>query len=259
MVFFFILCFVFTQELQELGLQGCQQAACVCWGLGRGIKSSPLSSQGCSRGSKHAGTAKGGGCGVFLGCTTVYQDTDPICVSGENIPEQLGPEERREGNTDIPGLTQHGGGCPAEGQLATAAGFAHILPKNKHLQPRGPQGCLWVLERRRNLRCEFVWGCSGSRSKRSKAHAQGTGGAVQINTEGFAFCSFMANVGMGTCQAGLLDRLLTDRSKRSSRGKCRCGKFRKSLQSSRCPPKCTPGLRQQWHLLCQVWLHTFSR
>lgn len=180
---------------------------------------------------------------MFLGCTTVYQDTDPICVSGENIPEQPGPEERREGNTDIPGLTQHGGGCPAEGQLATAAGFAHILPKNKHLQPRGPQGCLWVLERRRNLRCEFVWGCSGSRSERSKAHAQGTGGAVQINTEGFAFCSFMANVGMGTCQAGLLDRLLTDRSKRSSRGECRCGKFRKSLQSSRCPPKCTPGVK----------------
>lgn len=72
----------------------------------------------------------GGACGVFLRCMTGYQDTDPICVSGGEIPEQLGQRTREE-NMDILGLTQHKGGYPAEGQLATAAGFAHILPKNK--------------------------------------------------------------------------------------------------------------------------------
>lgn len=67
------------------------------------------------------------------------------------------------------------------------------------------------------------------RAGATRRMAQGTSGAVQINTDGFAFCSFMENVDMGTCQAGLLDRLqlLTDRSKRSSRGMCCRGKFRK--------------------------------
>lgn len=159
-----------------------------------------------------------------MGCTTVYQDTDPICVSEGDIPEQLGPEERREGNTDIPGLTQHGGGHPAGGQLATAAGFAHILPKNKHLRTRGPQGCLWALETPRNLRCGFVSGCSGSRSKCSRAHRAPVGPCRQT------LMDLPSAHSQPTWQwAGLLGRLqpLADRSKRSSRGKCHGGKFRK--------------------------------
>lgn len=170
----------------------------MCWGLGRGIKNNPLISQGCSCGSKHAGTAKEGELVVcFWGARHCTRTLTPYVCLGGDIPEQLGPEERREGNTDIPGLTQHGGGYPAGGQLATAAGFAHILPENKHLRTRGPQGCLWALETPRNLRCGFVSGCSGSRSKCSRAHAQGTRGAVQTNTDGFAFCSFTANVATG--------------------------------------------------------------
>lgn len=94
---------------------------------------------------------------------------------------------------------------------------------------RSHRGVCGRCKQPRNLRCEFVSCCSGSKSRCYEAHAQGTSGAVQINTDGFASCSFMENVEMGTCQAGLLGRLqlLTGRSKRSCRGKCRGGKFRK--------------------------------
>lgn len=132
---------------------------------------------------------------MFLGCMTVYQDTDPICVSGGDIPEQLGPEERREGNTDIPGLTQHGGGHPAGGQLATAAGFAHILPKNKHLRTPGATGVSVGVGNAQEFTlrvCVGLWWIQ----EQVLQSTQGTSGAVQTNTDGFAF-SFTANVAMG--------------------------------------------------------------
>lgn len=90
--------------------------------------------------------------------------------------------------------------------------------------PRGPQGCLWVLETPRNLRCGFVSGCSGSRSKCSGAHRAPGGLCRQTLTD------LPSAHSQPTWQwAGLLGRLqpLADRSMRSSRGKCHGGKFRK--------------------------------
>lgn len=89
--------------------------------------------------------------------------------------------------------------------------------------PRGPQGCLWALETPRNLRCGFVSGCSGSRNKCSRAHRAPVGLCRQTLMD-------LPSHSRPTWQwAGLLGRLqpLADRSKRSSRGKCRGGKFRK--------------------------------
>lgn len=65
---------------------------------------------------------------------TVCQDSVPTCVAGGDIPEQQRGKHKYSW-----------GWIPAEGQLATAAGFAHILPKNKSWQSQEPQGCLWAL------------------------------------------------------------------------------------------------------------------
>lgn len=165
---------------------------------------------------------------MFLGCRTRYQDSDPTYVPGGDIPEQLG-QRTREGNTDIPGLTQHGMDTQQKDNWPQLQALPTSSLKINNGRARSHRGVCGRCKQPRNLRCEFVLCCSGSKSRCYEAHAQGTSGAVQINTDGFASCSFMENVEMGTCQAGLLGRLqlLTGRSKRSCRGKCRGGKFRK--------------------------------
>lgn len=80
---FFILCFVFMQDLQELGLQDYQQAACVSWRLGRGIKKGPSRSQGCSCVSKHPGVAKEGLVVCFWGARQCTRTLTPrVCLGG---------------------------------------------------------------------------------------------------------------------------------------------------------------------------------
>lgn len=58
--FFFHSLFCFRARTSRVGLAGLSTGCLCVLGLGRGMKKSPLGSQGCSCGSKHAGVAKGG-------------------------------------------------------------------------------------------------------------------------------------------------------------------------------------------------------
>lgn len=124
--------FCFHPRTSRVGLAGLSTGCLCVLRLGRGIKNAPLSSLGCSCGSKHAGIAKVGLVVWFWGAWQCSRTlTPPVCLRGTS-----------QSSWGQGGNHGHSWAHPAEGHPATAAGFAHILPKNKSGQTQEPQECL---------------------------------------------------------------------------------------------------------------------